>query len=198
MSKYLIPAVIGCTAGALGALLVLLIHTGVARIDAGDLVGFLGAVMGTGLAIAGAVWIEDRKRKTEIAEAARPVLEALLALERKSRDFFFNPGNRRRYVEDIRTAAALLSRLLSLLPPRNARFLALFDLLQQGVASLTSELYLTLDEQVPLSPGPQRHRVEELLEGFDEPLKLLIVDYSRLLDPKSTRAVAHLGKMPEV
>ena len=192
--KHLVPTVIGLIAGVFGALVVLAIHSGVGEIDAGDLVGFLGAVVGTSLAIAGAVWIEDRKRRLEAIEAAAPVLEALLSLERKSRPFFGQPGRRREHVEAIEMAHDLLIRLLPLSPPRNARLIALFDHLREGAKLLTGELYLTIDEQAE-GDSAKRVRVESLLENFDTPLKLLIVEYSRIVDPKGARAVMHLGTM---
>jgi hypothetical protein len=182
--------------GAVGALTILAIRPTGTGVDAGDLVGFLGAVVGTSLAIAGAVWIEDRKRRLELIEAAAPVLEALLILERKSRSFFGHPGERRDHVEEIKNAQDWLARLLPLSPPRNGRLIGLFDLLREGAALLTGELYLMMDEQAEGDQG-KRRRVEALLENFDSPLKVLIVEYSRIVDPRSPRAVMHLGKMPD-
>jgi hypothetical protein len=130
----------------------------------------------------------------EAIEAAAPVLEALLSLERKSRPFFGQPGRRREHVEAIEMAHDLLIRLLPLSPPRNARLIALFDHLREGAKLLTGELYLTIDEQAE-GDSAKRVRVESLLENFDTPLKLLIVEYSRIVDPKGARAVMHLGTM---
>jgi hypothetical protein len=198
VTRTWVSVALGGIAGVIGALSVVAIQTGIGGLDGGDILGFFGAIIGTALAVAGAVWIEERKRNAEMVETAQPVLDALLALERKSRNFFGYPGRRRQYVLGITEPAALLNRLLLLSPPRSARLIGLFDRLREGAAFLTSELYLMMDEQAPLVPGPQRSRVEELLEGFDTPLKLLIVEYSRLADPKSGRAVKHLGKMPEL
>lgn len=188
---------IGGTAGVIGASAIVGLQAGLGGLAAGDILSFFGAIIGTALAVAGAVWIEERKRKAEKVEGAAPILDALLVLERKSRAFFYHPGRRREYVREIRAASDLLSRLLPLSPPRMARLVGLFDQLNEGTATLTSELYLTMDEQAPQEIHPNRQRVEDLLEAFDMPLKLLIIEYSRVVDPKSSRAVAHL-KIPEL
>ena len=166
-------------------------------LDAGDILSFFGGIVGTGQAVAGAVWIEDRKRKAEIVEGSRPVLDALLALERKSRPFFYHPGERHGPAQEIDAGMHLLDRLLPLAQPRSARLIALFDRLKYGAAFLSSEHFLRMDAETPLALGPDRQRVEAFLELFDAPLKLLIIEYSRLIDPKSVRAVSHLGEMPE-
>lgn len=197
LGRYLIPAVIGCTAGILSALTIIVIHRGAAGIEAGDLVEFVGAVLGTGLAIAGAAWIENRRRRVEAIGSAEPVLDALLRLQGKSRPFFSQPGRRREYVDGIAVPHQILRRLLPLSPPRNARLIELFDLLEEGAELLTGELYLTMDEQAETERSGKRSRVEALLENFDTPLKVLIVEYSRIIDPKSPRAVRHLGRLPD-
>jgi hypothetical protein len=195
LGKYLIPAVIGCTAGSLGVLAIIVLHRGTAGVDAGDLVEFVGAVLGTGLAVAGAAWIENRRRRHEAVESAEPVLDGLLRLERKSRPFFDQPGRRREHVDGIVVPYEILRRLLPLSPPRNARLIELFDQLGEGVTLLKSELYLSMDEQAAVERNGKRSRVEVLLDNFDVPLKILIVEYSRTIDSRSLRAVRHLGKM---
>jgi len=194
----LLSAAIGGAAGLVGALVIVALHIRGGGLDAGDILGFFGGIVGTALAVGGALWIEERKRRAAIAEGAGPVLDALLALERKSRDFFGYPGERRKYAVLIDEPMAVLNRLLPLAPPRTARLIVLFDRLNEGAAFLTSEVYLELDEEGPMASVPERHKIEDGLELFDGPLKLLIVEYSRLINPKSVRAVAHLGEMPEV
>lgn len=187
----------GLSAGVVGALLIIAIHMRGAGVDAGDILTFFGGIVGTGLAVAGAVWIEDRKRNSEMVEGAKPILDALLVLERQSRPFFWHPGERRKHYEEIDQRMATLDRLLSIAPPRSGRLITLFDRLKFGASFLTCEHYLEMDEEAELQRAERRHYVEGLLELFDTPLKLLIVEYSRLVNPKSSRAVPELGELPE-
>lgn len=198
MRENVVSAAIGSVSGIFGALLVVALHRGLGGVEAGDVLSFFGAIVGTGLAVAGAVWVEERKRKTQIADGSRPILDALMALERRSRDFFDEPGQRRGHRDLITIPLERLKRLLALSPPRSAQLIGLFDRLDDGAAILTGEMYSLMDEQAPMASSPERHRVEALLESFDGPLKLLIVEYSRLINPKAVRSVAHLGSMPEV
>jgi hypothetical protein len=196
--ENIVSGVIGGVTGLATALVVIALHNDMGGIDAGDALQFLGALSGTGLAVAGAVWIEERKRKAQIADVARPVLEALVALERKSRPFFGLAADREEHAEGIDQPMIVLGRMLALSPPRTARVIGLFDKLKFGAAFLTSDTFLELNANAPFDAGPERQCVEEMLEMFDGPLKLLIVEYSRQVDPKSSRAVAHLGEMPDI
>ncbi|HEX4693627.1 hypothetical protein [Sphingomonas sp.] len=190
-------AMIGGAAGTLGALAVVGFQAR-GGLSAGDVLQFFGGILGTGLAIAGALWVEGRKRRADIADRAKPVLDALLRLEDRSRPFFHDVTRREHHAEAIRTGMKLLDRTLMLAPPNTAQLIGLFDRLKEGAEMLTGELYLLMNEQAPMKSAPERHRVEELLEAFDAPLKLLIVEYSRLIDRKGTRSVPHLGRMPEI
>lgn len=193
----MISVAIGLAAGSIGALLAIAFQMRGAGIDAGDILTFFGGIVGTAMAVGGAVWIEERKRQTETAEGAMAILDALLVLEHRSRPFFFNPGKRREHYEEIDERMDRLDRLLRLSPPRSSRLITLIDRLKYGASLLASEFYLQLDEEAELAPGAERLRVERMLELFDTPLKLLIIEYSRLVDRKLPRAVAELGEMPE-
>ncbi len=188
----LIVGAIGAVVGILAALGIIVIHQRMGGISAGDVLQFLGGVTGTALAIGGAVWIEERKRKQERADAATPVLEALIGLERKSRPFFDLIDQRRENAEVIDRQMILLEDILKLSPPRSARLIGLFYDLKLGATFLTCDAFLEMNDKAPRFAAPERHRVEKKLEYFDTPLKLLIVAYSRLVDPKAPRSVAHL------
>lgn len=188
---------LGLIAGVLGAAIILAIHIEWGGVQAGDILSFLGGIMGTGLAVAGALWIEARKRKASIVDGARPILDALVVLESKTREFFRKAGKRREEAPIMLEQMDRLNRILSVSPPRTGRQIGLFDRLQVAVAYLTSEHYLALDNTVECRMCPERTRVEDMLETFDDPLKYLIVEFSRIVDPKSSRAVKHLGEMPE-
>jgi len=198
LKANLISGAIGGVTGITTALVIIAIHEHFGGISAGDVLQFLGAVMGTGLAVGGAVWIEERKRKLGMADAAMPVLDALIVLEHKSRPFFEAPEERERNAEGIERQMVVLEAVLALSPPRSARMIGLFYKLRLAAAYLTSDAYLKMNVEAPFKAGPERHRVEEKLEYFDGPLKLLIVEYSRLIDPKAPRSVAHLGAMPDI
>lgn len=193
----LVSGAIGGITGIIGTLLVSGLLGRVSDVRAGDVLQFSGAILGTGLAVAGALWLEERKRKAQIADTAQPVLDALLGLERKSRPFFYSSKKREELAQPMRDAMLFLKRTISLSPPRTAQLIGLFDRIEEGAALLTSELFLMMNDQAPHSFCTERHRVEQMLESFDTPLKLLIVEYSRLVDPKAVRSVAHL-QMPEI
>ncbi|KTT73540.1 hypothetical protein, partial [Sphingomonas sanguinis] len=122
----LISGGLGGVTGIVTALLIIAVHQPFGGISAGDVLQFLGAVIGTGLAIGGALWIEERKRKLEKADAAQPVLDALIVLERKSRPFFGLPNEREEHAESIERKMIVLEAILSLSPPRSARLIDLF------------------------------------------------------------------------
>lgn len=190
-------AVIGGFAGIIAALGVVTVHTGVGGIDAGDVLQFTGGVMGSGLAVAGALWVERRRRALDAVEGARPVLDALLRLEDKSRDFFGEPDAREEHAVAVRLAMSALRKVQVLSPPRTARLIAHFNRLNVAADFLTGEVYLEMNRRAPMRADPERSRVERMLEAFDGPLKLLIVEYARMVDPDSTRAVRHMGEMPD-
>jgi len=191
MNDKLMSALVGGGTGLVVALLVVAFHNR-AGLGAGDVMGFLGALCGTGLAVAGAVWIEDRKRKAAAAEKAEPVLHALLTLESASRPFFDEPERRRETAEDIDLALHRLDLLLNHYPPQRVNLIALFSQLRIAAALLTGDDYLKDNDKAPMVPCPERSRVEDKLEYLDRPLKKLIILYSRLVDPKSERAVPHI------
>lgn len=193
----LVVSAIGTVAGILAALTITVIHQHLGGISAGDALQFLGGVTGTALAISGAVWIEERKRKQEKADAAAPVLDALIRLEHKSRAFFDLIEQRRENAEVIDRQMILLEDVLALSPPRSAKLIDLIYRLRLGATFLTCDAFLDMKEKAPGTATPERQRVEQKLEYFDGPLKHLIVEYSRLVDPKAPRSVAHLGKMPD-
>ena len=163
---------------------------------AGDALAFGGAIIAALLAVAGAVRLEDRKRRIGIADEAAPMLETLMLVERRTRPFFSQPGQRAKFVEPFRDAMSVLSRVLAQSPPLSGRLLMLFDRLRQAADMLTGELYVTFDGLAG-DDRDMRHRAEGLLEGFDQPLKLLVIHYSRMVDEGSPRAVRHLGQLPE-
>jgi len=197
IQNKLLIAGVGAVAGILAALGIIALHQHMGGISAGDVLQFLGSMAGTGLAIGGAVWIEERKRKQEKADAAAPVLEALLRLEDKSRPFFDLIDQRRENADVIDRQIILLDNVLSLSPPRSARLMALIYDLRLGATYLTCEPFLEMNEKAPAVASPERQRVEQKLEYFDGPLKRLIIEYSRLVDPKALRSMAHLGKISD-
>jgi hypothetical protein len=75
--------------------------------------------------------------------------------------------------------------------------MALIYDLRLGAAYLTCEPFLEMNEKVPAVASPERQRVEQKLEYFDGPLKRLIIEYSRLVDPKALRSMAQLGKISD-
>lgn len=196
MNDKLMSALVDGGTGLAVALLVVAFHNRTG-LDAGDVMGFLGALCGTGLAVAGAVWIEDRKRKADAAEKAEPVLHALLTLETASRPFFGDPERRRETAEHIDLALHRLDLLLEHYPPQRVNLIALFGELRLGADILTGEHFLEENEKAPMVACPERSNVERKLEYFDRPLKKLIIAYSRIVDPKSDRAVPHL-KLPDL
>lgn len=191
-------ALIGGATGTLCGLVVVGFQARGGGLSAGDVLQFFGGILGTALAIVGALWIEGRKRHADIADRAKPVLDALLRLENRSRPFFQNVTQRRHNAEAIRIGVTLLDRTLMLAPPNTAQLMGWFDQLKAGAEVLIGEMYLSMNDQAPIKMAPDRQRVEDLLEAFDGPLKLLIVEYSRLVDHKGIRSVPHLGKLPEI
>jgi hypothetical protein len=191
----LTSAAIGGSTGVVAALGVIAVHGKFGEISAGDLLQFFGALAGTLLAIGGAVWIEERKRMQESADLARPVLDVLLTLERKTRPFFGEIDNRMAHAEEFDRQMIVLDQVIALAPPRTARLISLFQRLRFGAAYLTSNTFL--DKSASAEIPAERHKAEDQLEIFDDPLKMLIVEYARMVDPNGPRSVPHLGAMPE-
>jgi hypothetical protein len=87
------------------------------KVEAGDILSYFGALVGTGFAVMGAVAIEDRKRALEAKEKRKPVLDAIddvrshLAAIRADASAVLEDH------DDLLQAIDVLSRVLSTMPP---------------------------------------------------------------------------------
>ncbi|WP_343526908.1 hypothetical protein [Sphingomonas sp.] len=92
-------------------------------VEAGDILGFEGAMVGAAGAVWGALYVEGRKRRLAALEEQRPILDALAAMDQELRRFKTCERMDRDIYDMILRASRTLDKIYGFFPPKTPQII---------------------------------------------------------------------------